>query len=107
MRIKFFKKKYRNFLKNDKNTRIKRWDLSCKDLNSHLHELEFWKYRRKMRVTRWIWDLLFSLLITGVYSVKPLIMPTLEDIKNKLRSSASIGGYGMGQKVSTKEFGEF
>ena len=34
-------------------------------------------------------------------------MPTLEDIKNKLKSSAGTRSYGMGQKVSTKEFGEF
>ena len=60
-----------------------------------------------MRVTRWIYDLLFSILIAGVYSIKPVIVPTLEDIKNKLRSSAGIGGYGMGQKILTKEFSEF
>ena len=50
---------------------------------------------------------IFGLLITGVYSVKPLIIPTLEDIKNKLKSLAGTRGYGMGQKVSTEEFGEF
>ena len=60
-----------------------------------------------MRITDWIWDLFFGLLITGVYSVKPLIIPTLEDIKNKLKSSAGTRSYGMGQKVSTEEFGEF
>jgi len=69
-----------------------------------------WKYRRKMRITNWIWDLFFGLfLVTGVYSVKPLVIPTLElvleDLKNKLKSSAGTRNYGLGQKVSTEEFG--
>ena len=32
---------------------------------------------------------------------------TLEDIKNKLRSSGGIGGYGLGQKISSRDFMEF
>ena len=60
-----------------------------------------------MRISGWIYDILFGMLIAGVYSMQHMIAPTLEDIKNKLRSSAGIGGYGMGQKISSKEFIEF
>ena len=52
-----------------------------------------WKFRN-MRILRWFYDILFSMLIAGVYSMQHMIAPTLEDIKNKLRSSAGIGGYG-------------
>ena len=97
---------YRKFSRSYKNTGLRKWELIGKSLikqinlpykviRSHLNGLETWKFR-KMRVSRWFYDMLFSMLIAGVYSIKPMIAPTLEDIKNKLRSSAGIGGYGMG-----------
>ena len=55
-----------------------------------------------MRILRWFYDMLFSMLIAGVYSIKPMIAPTLEDIKNKLRSSAGIGVYGIGKKIARR-----
>jgi len=64
-----------------------------------------WRYRRKMRILNWLWNLF---LVVGVYSIKkPIIIPMLEDIENKLRASAGPGNYGLGQKVSTEQFGEF
>ena len=71
-----------------------------------------WKFRRrrelllKMRILGWIWNLF---LITGVHTIERpnIVIPSLEDIKNKLRASASPGNYGLGQKMSTKQFGEF
>ena len=71
-----------------------------------------WKFGRrhklllKMRLLGWIWNLF---LITGICTIERpnIVIPSLEDIKNKLRASASPGNYRLGQKMSIKQFGEF
>ena len=74
--------------------------------NRKLSEIHNWRFRKR-RISGWLYDILFGMLIAGVYSMQHMIAPTLEDIKNKLRSSAGIGGYGMDLKISSKEFKEF
>ena len=67
---------------------------SIKPVNCPKHQV--FELPRKMRLSIWLYDILIGMLMAGVYSMDHILAPTLEDIKNKLRSSGGIGGYGMG-----------